>query len=305
MKMFLYILEKLRGEKSMASFHEARKTGKFMGAYVCSNCKSVIIRDFEFYAVAYSRWTQKKAEEAAEAVTEQGIKALQAFRDKPFLVTCPTENRSYNLVTGFGTDRLERGCPYCGHKERWQLDPNTANGLPKDSETGAALVEDVPVMSRLLVTTVDGIKDVQVAMAAMITEQCKSYWKEHAEEAASIRVQIQNLKEQIAVLTAQKESVQACSQKLYAQMKLKEEQMKGLSLFSGERKACKAELKELENQYKVQSATDMEKVSQLSKTIQAYQNHLKEMLIKNPGILDEYEQVVLPNDGSIAAIRYN
>lgn len=289
----------------MASYHEARRTGKFMGAYVCSNCKSVIMRDFEFYAAGYSRWTQKKAEEAAEAASEQGLAALNAFGDKPFLVTSPVEDRSYSLVSGFGTNGLERGCPYCGHRELWQGDPSVADTLPRDSETGAALVTAVPLMSRLKVTTAEDIQKLHSTMVALITDQRQRYWEEHTEEAAAVREQLQSIKEQIEVLTAQKESARDSSKELFAQMKQKEERLKGLSMFSSERKTCKAELKELEKQYNAQRTADIDQETHLGRSIQEQRKQLKEVLIKNPGVLGEYEQASPKDDPSIAAIRYN
>lgn len=289
----------------MASYHEAGRTGKFMGVYVCSNCQSVIMRDFEFHAAGYSRWTQKKAEEAADAAAAQGMTALKAFLKKPFLVTAPTEDRSYSLVSGFTINGLERGCPYCGHRERWQLDPETANGLTRDTETGVALVTDVPVTSRLVLATAESVGEVHRTVLEMITDKNKEFWKEHAEESASVREQIQSIKDQICALTAQKGTARDNSKKLFEQMKQKEEQMKGLSLFSGERKALKAEIKELEKRYDAQRMADMEQETSLFRSIQDCQNQLKAVLVKNPGVLGEYEHVTVKDDQSIGAIRYN
>lgn len=289
----------------MASYHEASRTGKFTGVYVCSHCKSVIMSDFVFRAVGYSRWTQKKAKEAADEAAELGLTALKSFVQKPFLVTAPTEDRSYSLVSGFALDGLEKGCPYCGSRERWQLDPETANGLPRDPETGVALVTDVPKTSRMLLATEESVEEMGRAVVQMITEQNKAYWEAHTGEATAVRKQIQSIKDQIGVLTAQKEVARDNSHNLYQQKKQKEEQMKGLSLFSGERKTLKAELKELEKRYETQRAADMAQETSLFRSIQEYQNQLKSVLVKNPGVLGEYEQITVKNDPSILAIRYN
>jgi len=289
----------------MASYHEASRTGKFIGVYACSHCQSVIMRDFIFRAAGYSRWTQKKAEEAADEAAELGLTALRSFAEKPFLVTAPTEDRSYSLVSGFALDGLEKGCPYCGSRESWQLDPETVSGLPRDPETGVALVTDVPVTSRMLLATAESVEEIGRAVVQMITEKNKAYWETHTDEAAAVREQIESIKNQIGVLTAQKEAARDNSKNLYQQMKQKEEQMKGLSLFSGERKTLKAELKELEKRYETQKAADMAQETSLFRNIQEYQNQLKSVLAKNPGVLGEYEQVTVKNDPSISAIRYN
>lgn len=290
----------------MASYHEARKNGKFMGAYVCSKCKSVIMRDFTFHAVAYSRWTQKKAVEAVEAAAERGLKALTDFKDKPFAVNCEVEDRSYSLVSGFQFSGLERGCPYCGNKERWQFGPEIVNGLPKDAESGVTLVTDVPLRSRLVtVTTPEEMQKVHSAMVALVTEECKLHWAQHQEEAASVCLQIKEIKEQIEEVTARKASAGTGSASIFGQMKQKEEQMKGLSMFSGERKTLKAELKELEKQYNAQKAADIQQEAQLTVKIETLQKQLKELLIRNPGVLAEHEQVSPKDTQALAAIRYN
>ena len=40
-------------------------------------------------------------------------------------------------------------------------------------------------------------------------DECRSYWAEHSEEAASVHAQLEDIKIQIAVLTAQKDAVKA------------------------------------------------------------------------------------------------
>lgn len=290
----------------MASYNEARKTGKFLGAYVCSHCRSVILRDYEFYAVGYSRWTQKKANEAAEAAAAQGTAALASFTEKPFLVTCPKEDRSYNLVSGFGTNGLERGCPYCGHRETWQLDAETAGNLPQDPETGLVPVQGVPMMSCLkTLFTPEKAEELHTAMVAMVTDQARSFWEAHPEEAASVRARLQEIKDQLETLTAQKESIRSGSRYLAALVQQKETQMKGLSMFSAERKTLKAELKELEKQYDAQKAADIQQETLLGKQLQELQKQRKDILIKNPGILGEYEQITPKDTMSVAAIRFN
>lgn len=293
----------------MANYSESRKEGKFLGLYVCSKCKSVILRDFEFYAAEYSRMSLKKAKEAASEASEQGMAALKAFKEKPFLVTSPVEDRSYWLVSGFGTNGLEKGCPYCDHRENWQLEPEIAERLPKDPETGVALVQDVPEWSRMTIAPAEGdteaIQKMHIALAQHINDASRKYWEEHPEEAASVRAQLDNIKKQIAEITAQKDRVKAGLQNLAKQVRQKEEEMKGLSMFSGERKTCKAELKSLEKQYDSQRMETIEKESQFGKNIQACQKQMKDVLIKNPGILNELEQIVPADTQSIGAIRLN
>lgn len=58
----------------------------------------MILTNFDFYGMANSRWSQKKAQEGAEAAAEKGMKALLAFTEKPFLVTQVSEERT--LLSG-------------------------------------------------------------------------------------------------------------------------------------------------------------------------------------------------------------
>ena len=291
----------------MASYSESRYDGKYLGTYVCSHCKSVILRDFAFYAVGYSRMSMKKAKEAATESAHKGITALQAFSKTPFLVTAPVEDRSYWLVTGFGTEGLDRGCPYCGHREAWQVDPKTAANLPKDPETGVALVQDVPQLSRMIVAPAKGddAKKIYMPLCQQVNEQSRRYWEEHPQEEAVVRTQLGRIQDQIEALAAQKNAVQDNTKGLAAQISQKEVQMKGLPMFSGERKACKAELKELEKQYETQRMEGIQQKILLDKQIQEQESQKKEILIRNPGVLDALERIVPQDTQSLSAIHLN
>ena len=291
----------------MASYSESRYDGKYLGTYVCSHCKSVILRNFAFYAVGYSRMSMKKAKEAAAESAHQGIAALQAFQKKPFLVTAPVEDRSYWLVTGFGTEGLERGCPYCGHREAWQMAPENAANLPKDPETGVALVQDVPQLSRMFIVPAEGddVQKIYLPLCQQVNEQSRKYWEEHPQDEAAVRTQLGHIQGQIEALTARKKAVQDNTKVLAAQISQKEAQMKGLPMFSGERKACKAELKELEKQYETQRMEGIQQEALLNKQIQEQECRKKEILIRYPGVLNELERIVPQDTQTISAIRLN
>ena len=288
----------------MASYYQTRKTMQLMGGHICSKCKSVILTDFVFYSVANSRWSQKKAQEGAEAAAEKGIKALLSFPEKPFLVSQVSEERTYSLVSGFGVENLNHGCPYCGNRERWQLDSSFAPACRMDPVSGVSLVTDVPEESRLTVLSSKEALDVwRVKIMAANTLNISQYWKEHPTEAESVRGQIQALKNQIEALNAEKTTVREKSQWLYGKVESKEAEMKSFSLFSSERKVAKAELNELKKQYNAQSTADFEREKSIISTISGLEKQIKELKISNPGVLGEMETVTPKDAPYCQAIR--
>ena len=223
----------------MASYYQTKKTIQLKGGHVCSKCKSVILTDFEFYSLANSRWSQKKAQAGAEAAAEKGLKALSEFHEKPFLTTMVSEERTYSLVSGFGLERLSHACPYCGHRERWQMSSALAGACRIDPVSGVHLVTDVPEESRLVaLTSKEALDAWRVKIMDGNVLSMKQHWEEHADEAESIRGQIQALEEQIESLNAEKTTVWEKSKALSGKIADKETQVKGYSLFSAERKAA-------------------------------------------------------------------
>lgn len=280
----------------MASYYQTRKTMQLMGGHVCSKCKSIILTEFVFYAVANSRWTQKKAQEGAEAAAEKGLKALLAFPEKPFLVTQDSEERTYSLVSGFGVERLDHSCPYCGNRERWQQDYSFAAACRMDPVTGVSLVTDVPEESRLTVLSSKEALDAwRVKVWSANTLNIRQYWKDHPAEAENIHRQLRGLKYQIDVLNGEKATVREKSQLLHTKVESKEAELKGYSLFSAERKAVKAELNELKKQYSAQSTADFEREKTIISAIADLEKQIKELKISNPGVFGEVETVT-PND---------
>lgn len=288
----------------MASYYQTRKTQTLSGGHICSKCKSVILTDFVFYAIANSRWTQKKAQEGADDAAELGLKALLSFPEKPFLVTQVSEDRSYSLVSGFGTEGLDHACPYCGNREQWQLGDYFAAACRMDPETGVSLVEDVPDESRLTVfTSKEALDAWRIQVLAKNTLKTTQHWEEHPAEAKNIRAQLHNLTSQMDALESQKKTVREKSQWLFEKMQSKEAEMKGYSLFSAERKGAKAELNDLKKQYNAQSAADLEQEKVLINNIQNLRKQINELKVSNPGILGEVETVTPDNAPHCRAIR--
>lgn len=275
-----------------------------MGGHICSKCNSVILTEFEFFAVANSRWTQKKAQAGAEAAAEKGLKALYSFNEKPFLVTQVSEERTYSLVSGFGVTRLDHSCPYCCHRERWQLDSSFAAACRLDLVSGVTLVTDVPEESRLAVLSSKEMLDAwRIKIMGANSAKIRQHWEEHSAEAESVRVQMQELINQIETLNAEKAAAREKSQWLQGKVESKEAEMKGYSLFSAERKAVKAELKELQKQYSAQNTANSEREKSIGKTISGLEKKLKELKIGNPGVLGEVETVTPKDAPYCQAIR--
>ena len=290
----------------MASYYQTKKTIPLMGGHICSKCGSVILTDFIFYSLANSRWTQKKAQEGAEAAAQQGLKALLSFNEKPFMVTEVSEERTYSLVSGFGLEQLDHGCPYCGNRERWQLNTSVVAGCRLDPESGVTLVTDVPEESRLAVLSSKEALDlwrIKIMSANML--KIKQHWAENSAEAARIRDQIQTLNRHIESLNAKKATVREMSQLLLEKVESKKAEVKGFSLFSAERKAAKAELKELEKQHSAQRDADLAQERSIISTISALEKQIKDLKISNPGVLGEMETVTPADAPYCQAIRFS
>ncbi|MBQ2919566.1 MAG: hypothetical protein IJE58_00145 [Oscillospiraceae bacterium] len=287
----------------MTSYYQTKKTMQLMGGHICSKCKSMIFTNFIFFGMANSRWSQKKAQEGAEAAAEKGMKALLSFPEKPFLVTQISEERTYGLVSGFGVENLNHGCPYCGNREKWQKDV-FAFTCQKDPVSGVSLVEDVPEESRLTVLlSKDALDAWQMKSMIANTVNFKKYWEAHPTEAECVRGQIQALKNQIEALNAEKLTVREKSQWLCEKVGSKEAEMKSFSLFSAERKAAKAELNELKEKYNAQSTADIEREKSIIRTISGLEDQIQELKISNPGVLGEMEKVTPKDAPYCQAIR--
>lgn len=288
----------------MASYYQTRQNIPLLGGHICSKCKSVILTEFVFYAIANSRWSQKKAQEGAQEAANKGLKALQEFPQKPFLVTQIVEERTYSLVNGFGIERLDHSCPYCGNRERWQNGSSFAPACRMDPVSGVYLVTDVPEESRMTVlSSADALKAWRVQVLAGQTLATKQHWDKHPEEAARIRGQIRELQNGIEALNTEKAHVREKSQYLHSLVESKEAEMKGFSLFSAERKAAKAELKELNKQYEAQSEADFQREKTIISTIAGMEKQIREIKIANPGVLGEMENVTPADAPYCQAIR--
>lgn len=288
----------------MSGYYEAIKTIQMKGGHVCSRCKSVIITDFKLNASATSKWSQTKAQEGAEKGAEQGLKALRAFGEKPFLVTESNICGSGNIVAHFSVTHLNHSCPYCGNRERWQLEKSKIGVYRLDPVSGVTLVEDVPEESRLTVwVSTAELREWQTAVMHMNTINVRKYWKDHIDEANRICAQIQDLKKQIEVLKAEKATVREKTQWLHAKIVGKEEAVKGFPLFSSERKNAKAELKELNKQYRAQSKADHECEKSIISGIASMEKQMKELKINNPGVMGNVEMVTANDAPYCQAIR--
>lgn len=288
----------------MASYYQTKKTIPLAGGHICSKCKSIILTDFQFFSLANSRWSQKKAQEGAEVAAEKGLKALLSFPEKPFLVTEVSEERTYSLVNGFGIERMDHNCPYCGNRERWQLSGSLAPACRIDPVSGVYLVTDVPEESRLTVLSskeaLDAWRTQVMAANALSLQQ---YWEIYPSEREIIRNHLQGLKNQVEALNTEKATVREKSQWLYEMVKSKEAEMKGYSMFSAERKAIKAELKELKKQYSAQSDADFAREKAIINTVSDLEKQMKELKIANPGVLWEVETVTAKDAPYCQVIR--
>ena len=135
------------------------------------------------------------------------------------------------------------------------------------------------------------------------TLKIQQHWDEHPAEAESIRGQLRQLTSQLESLNAQKVTIREKTKWLHAKMESKETEMKGFSLFSAERKAAKAELKELKKQYEAQNTADFEREKQLINSIKETEKQIKELKISNPGVLGEVETITPSNAPNCQAIR--
>ena len=274
----------------MASYYEAKKSAVFTGTHICSKCGSLVFSDFEFYAIARSRWTMKKANEGAEAAAEQGLTALKNSPQKPFLVTCVSENNTYSLVSGFGINGLTHSCPYCGNQEPWQMPARSGSGCTLDPETGVTLIPNIPVKSRLYVCfTKEQLALWQQETLKLLASEYQEHWAAQPDEAQRLRDQIKALKANIESLTAYLGKIHESSDSITQQILQKQEVMKSHPLFSAERKACKAEVKELQKQYETQRDAEVQQKNQLLKNIQELKDFLMNLMIQNPGVLADVQ----------------
>lgn len=274
----------------MGTTYYVNKSINLFGTYVCSKCKSVILMQFVLKAGGASTWSQKKAQEATEEPTQKVLQALQNFSEKPFLVTNKMDGRTFTTGYELQLEEAANGCPCCGNKEIWQRGYEYAAACRMDPVTGVSLVNDCPERSRMAVfSSLDVAKEHAGKLLAFTSHESKLHWEANPEEAEKLKARITELGEQITALEPRKASAKDLSKSIFEQIQKKEAEMKGYSLFSAEKKAAKAELKELNKKYNAQKDADIVQERKLDAEIKELEKQKKELLLANPGVTGETE----------------
>lgn len=274
----------------MGTTYYVNRSINLFGSYICSKCKSVILMQFAVKAGGASTWSQKKATEAMDEASEKVLEALQNFSEKPFLVTKNTDGRSFTTGYEIGLEEAEHACPCCGNKEIWQRDAYYADACRMDPVTGVYLVTDVPERSRMKVfSSLDVAKEHTAKLLAFTAQESKEHWAAHPDEAENLKAQVAHLKDQLAALEPQKAAARNQSKHIFEQVQRKEEEIKGYSLFSSEKKTAKAELKALKKQYDTQRDADLVQERKLEGEMKELEKQMKELLFANPGVTGETE----------------
>ncbi|MBR2048166.1 MAG: hypothetical protein IJ960_06165 [Oscillospiraceae bacterium] len=288
----------------MTSYYQTRRTQNLLGGHICSRCRSIIITEFIVVSIANSRWSQKKAQEGAEEAAQKALEVLAACQEKPFLVTYEYEDRTYSLISGFYLEGLNNTCPYCGNRERWQNEASFSAACKKDPQTGVYVVSDVPQESRLMVFDSNlKMKSWQSWVLSAYQGMYQQYWAGYPNEAVQIREYIQWHNQQISALEYQKENCHETSRWLYSQLVSKGEELKGYSLFSGDRKRCKAEYRDLEKQYETQKAQEAAQEKELLEQLRNLDSQRRAAKIDNPGVMGETETVSHKTAPNCMAVR--
>jgi len=274
------------------------------GIYICSKCKSPQLLQFQLLGAGASTWSQKKAKEALDEPSKKLLNALQNFREKPFLLSKKYTGRSFTTGYEVGFGNSSSLCPYCLNSETWQKGEYYAADCTKDPETGVMLVPKCPEDSRMLVfSTSESAVDALNKIIAFKGAQYKQYWAEHSEEAERIKEQIAFLENKVANLEPLKAAAKDKSNHISTQIAEKEAAMKGMSMFSPEKKAAKAELKELNTKLKAQQEADLQEETKLKEEISSLKKQIKEIKIENPGIMNELEKVTAHEELTHIAAR--
>ena len=290
----------------MGTTYYATKTATLFSVHQCSKCKSIVLTQFELKASSASTWSKTKAMEAASEGANHFINALQDFYEKPFLVTVSHEHRSMTTAYEAQLLGIDEGCPCCGGKETWQRGSYYVDACKRDPETGLRLVPECPEASRMRVFgSLEQVKAYAGALLNAYQSQMRTHWAAHPQEAQALRSQIQGMKDELSGLETRKTDVQAKSRHLFTRMQKKEEEMKGYSLFSSDRRNAKGEYKDLKKQYEAQLSQDQEAVKGIDSQIKALTAQLQELQYANPGIMDQTENI--PAKGSLnrTALRYS
>lgn len=282
------------------TYYIDRKIDLF-GVYECSKCKSIELLQFRLLASGGSTMSQKKAAEATEEPCRNLLNALQDFRKKPFLLSKKYNGRTITSGYEIGFEHGDHHCPFCDNQETWQRGEYYADACTKDPDSKVPLVPECPEASRMMVFSDhrDAIEAVNKLLAFRKTQYAE-YWSNHPEEAERVKAQIDFLKNSISALEPQKAAAREKSDRLNEQINEKEAQMKKLSLFSPDKKAAKAELKELSAKYSAQKDADILEERRLAKEISSYAQQLKELKIAKPGVLDILEKFHESDDDEFA-----
>ena len=290
----------------MGTTYYATKTATLFSVHQCSKCKSLVLTQFKLKSSGASTWSQAKSMEAAGKGIGIFVKALENFAEKPFLVTTSIDDRS--MTTGYeaAMEEIDLGCPCCGGKETWQRGSYYADACKKDPDTGFRLVPECPQASRMhVLASIEQAKTYASALLNSYQTQMRSYWAGRPQEAQSIRSQIHQMQENLSGLEARKNFATEKSRNLKYRMEQKEEQMKGYSLFSADRRMAKGEYKDLKKQYEAQLALDQEAAKSIGSEITKLTQQLQELQFANPGVLDQLENIPAKESNNRTAIRFH
>jgi hypothetical protein len=213
------------------------------------------------------------------------LQAIIDFREKPFLLTATYKERKFAHAYQAAFVNADHCCPYCGNREAWQKDESYASACKRDPDTEVPLLTDCPEDSRpYMFTDVEEAINATKTLMQFKSSKYSEYWSAHTDEAQHIIGQIEFLKNKIANLQNQKATVRDKSNQIQALITEKEAQIKAMSLFSPDKKAAKAELKELNTRYTAQRDADILEDRRIDAELKSYENQLRDMHIEYPGV---------------------
>lgn len=279
----------------MASYVEVKSTLNFLMGYVCSKCKAVNLAQGTLLAIGRGPF-KKGAQASADKAVADGIKAINACEETPIFMGDYAEFRNevgFNTVGGYHTMNMQYPCPFCGHVELWQKSVNgckAVSQIKRSRELDREILVGYPQEScpKRFMTGEEANAWRSQKVAELSTLAIK-HWDENPEEKQAVLDQLNGIDAKLAALDQEQQGMSAAVAPLEQQIAAKTAEAKSFGMFSKERKAANAEVKELNKQLSSLQAQQKARKAEIIREQAELGNTRRELLFANLAVTGELQ----------------